>query len=114
MTSLKLRHMFDPARLYADGSKWRGGVHYAAPDGQGLLCGHGSIYREIDGKRYQLWQETERPITCKSCTQQIRVLARMQIEELNASQVEELLDRIAMMRANGSAPAPDADSAGGQ
>ncbi len=96
-------HLFEPSRHGRDQSA----VHYEAPGGQELLCGHGHVFKEIDGERYRMWAPTKQPITCASCTKRLELLARMQIQGLTAAQLEELLDHIASIRnghANGTAP----------
>jgi hypothetical protein len=87
--------MIDPARQTQE---TRVRVHYAAPDGQTLLCGLGHIYRELDGERFQVWHPTKRPVTCTSCTKRLESLIRFQLTGLGSAQLEDILAHIESFR----------------
>jgi hypothetical protein len=93
-----LVHMFQPGRYGTE----RLSVHYAAPNGQEVMCGHAKLFRTIDGDKIPTWFETKRPITCLNCTKRAEILVRFQLPELTAEQLEDVLAVIAGMR-NGHA-----------
>lgn len=100
---MKLTRLMDPARTQQE---TRVRVHYAAPDGQKLLCGLGHVYRELDGERFQIWHPTKRPVTCTSCTKRLESLVRFQLSGLGSGQLEAILAHIESFRAPPQEPAP--------
>ena len=94
---MKLIHIIDPSRL---NDHRPAKVHYQSIDGQELLCGLGNVYREVDGEKFQVWQETKRPVTCHSCTQRVETIVRFQLRGLTSGQYEDLLAHIESFRAH--------------
>lgn len=92
---MKFVHLIDPSRVQ-ETQKVK--VHYAALDGQHLMCGLGNVYREVDGERFQIWHPTKRPVSCASCTKRVEALTRFQLKGLTAEQYEELLAHIESFR----------------
>jgi hypothetical protein len=88
-----LRHMFQVGRYGTTRP-----VHYAAPNGQEVMCGHAKLFRIIDGDKIPTWFDTKRAITCANCTKRAEILVRFQLPELTAEQLEEVLSVIAGMR----------------
>jgi hypothetical protein len=107
---VKLTRLIDPARQQAE---TRVRVHYAAPDGQTLMCGLGRVYRELDGERFPVWHPTKRPVTCASCTKRLEALTRFQLNGLDSEQLEAILAHIESFRVP-QQESPSTEQAGGQ
>jgi hypothetical protein len=101
---VKLIHVTDPGRL---NESQRARVHYQSLDGQTLMCGHGNVYREMEGEKYRIWHPTKRPVTCASCTKRIESLVRFQVAGLSAGQLEDLLAHIESFRVPPENGTPD-------
>lgn len=90
-----MEHLFAPGReSHHDHAQ----IHFAGPGGQELLCGHGQVYKTIDGEKYRIWCPTKRAVTCGSCIKRLELLTRMQLGELDSVQLEALLDHIGALR----------------
>jgi len=91
-----LYRLIDPATGVRKSSGPR--THYEAADGQASLCGLVNVFHELDGEKIRVWHRTKRPVTCKSCTKCVEILARNQLTGLTGEQMEDILAHIDTFR----------------